>query len=231
MPENPARSFHEALQSMQFIGVGKRLEHSGATFFPSIARADQYLWPYFEKDLYERHATLEELAELLACGIVHWGTQIFIASSQFKETHQSSYGINNIMVGGVDKHGHDATNELSYLILHMVGLLKLPSPTVNFRWHSLTPRWFLNKAIETNVKTKGGIPLFQNDMHLTKCFVRDGEPLEKARNYNALGCVTPVADDKVEHQGSEGIGAINVAFVLDMTLHNGVSAVTGKSGS
>ena len=132
------------------------------------------------------------------------------------------------MVGGVDKHGHDATNELSYLILHMVGLLKLPSPTVNFRWHSLTPRWFLNKAIETNVKTKGGIPLFQNDMHLTKCFVRDGEPLEKARNYNALGCVTPVADDKVEHQGSEGIGAINVAFVLDMTLHNGVSAVTGK---
>lgn len=228
VPENPARSFHEAIQTIQFIGIGKRLEHSGATFAPSIARADQYLWPYFEKDLYEGHATIEELAEILACGIVHWGTQIFIASSQFKQTHQSSYGINNIMVGGVDRDGEDASNELSYLILHLVGLIKLPSPTINFRWHPRTPRWLLNKAIETNVKTKGGIPLFQNDAHMAKCFYRDGEPWEKARNYNALGCVTPVAEDKVEHQGSEGIGAINVALILDITLHNGVSAVTGK---
>jgi len=228
VPENPARSFHEAIQFMQFMGVGKRLEHSGSTFSPSIARADQYLWPYFEKDYFEGQSTLEDLAEILASGIIHWGTQIFIASSQFKQTHQSSYGINNIMIGGVDEYGQDAANELGYLILHLVGLLKLPSPTVNFRWHSLTPRWFLNKAIDTNIKTKGGIPLFQNDMHLTKCFVRDGESLEKARDYNALGCVTPVAPDKVEHQGSEGIGAINVAFILDMTLHNGLSAITGK---
>jgi pyruvate-formate lyase len=57
-----------------------------------------------------------------------------------------------------DKNGVDATNELTYLFLHMVGLLQLSSPTVGLRWNKGTPDWIMSKAIRTNMATKGGIP-------------------------------------------------------------------------
>jgi len=228
VPEYPARTFHEALQFMQFICCAKNLEHSAVTAFPSIGRADQYLWPFFKKDLEDGTASLERLADLLCSSIGHWGTQISISNKQFSETHQSSYGINNILLAGVDSEGNDATNELSYLILHMIGLINMPSPTVNVRWHPELPRFIMTKALETNAKTKGGIPLFQNDQHIIERYVRIGIPVEKARNYAALGCVTPVCPETIEHLGSEGNGAMNLAFIMDLALHNGHSSVTGK---
>ena len=71
-----------------------------------------------------------------------------------QETHQFSYSINSINLGGVDKNGNDASNELSYLILHMIGLLRMSSPTVVLNWHPQTPRQLLLKALETIIKPK-----------------------------------------------------------------------------
>ncbi len=80
------------------------------------------------------------------------------------------------MVGGVDKTGVDASNELSYLFLHVVGLLQLSSPTVGLRWNRETPEWMMHKAIRTNIATRGGIPLFENDEVVISHFVEDGIP-------------------------------------------------------
>ena len=134
VPENPARTFHEALQSMAIVGVCKNLEHP-MHCHPHLARADEYLWPYFEQDVRGGRITLGKAAELLAEIIGRWGSQIFVATSSFRQTHQINYGIHNVVIGGIDANGNEVSNELSYLILHVIGLLKMSSPTVSLRWN------------------------------------------------------------------------------------------------
>ncbi|MCX7912632.1 MAG: hypothetical protein N2506_06715, partial [Dehalococcoidales bacterium] len=209
-----------------FIIVGRGLE---AMYPLLIGRLDQYLWSYLEKDLREGRTTLERAAELLGSALVLWGMKVVtpIGETQ-QETHQFSYAINSINVGGVNGNGDDATNPLSYLILHMIGLLRMSSPTVVLNWHAGTPRRLLLKALETNVRTKGGIPLFENSDHVVASFVGDGTPVQVARDWYSQGCVTPILPTKIDHNGSEGRGAINVALILDLTLNRGVSRITGK---
>ena len=136
VPENQARTFHEAIQCINFILVGRGLE---AMYPILLGRLDQYLWPYFEQDVLSGSLTLERAAELLGSAITLWGmkTVLQVGTTQ-QETHQFSYSINSINLGGVDKNGNDASNELSYLILHMIGLLRLSSPTVVLNWHPQT---------------------------------------------------------------------------------------------
>lgn len=226
VPENPAQTFHEALQSINFIMVGRGLE---AMFPLLLGRLDQYLRLYFEMDIHEGRITLERAAELLGSALILWGMKVVVPTGKTQqETHQFSFSINSINLGGVDREGKDASNELSYLILHIIGLLRMSSPTVLINWHSKIPRWLLLKALETNMKTKGGIPLFENSDHVVKSALKDGIPLEEARDWYGQGCVTPIFPSKIDHNGSEGKGAVNVALILDLTLHRGVSRITGK---
>ena len=226
VPENPARTFHEALQCMNFIMVGRGLE----IMYPLlIGRMDQYLWPYLERDIREKRLTLARAAELLGSVLTLWGMKVVVPVGKTQqETHQFSYSINSVNVGGVDRDGKDASNTLSYLLLHVIGLLRLSSPTVLLNWHSQTPRWILLKALETNSKTKGGIPLFENSDHVVASFLGDGTPVADARDWYGQGCVTPILPTKVDHNGSEGKGAVNVALIFDLTIHRGVSQITGK---
>jgi pyruvate-formate lyase len=190
VPENPARTFHEALQSMSIIGVCKNYENPMHNN-PQWGRGDQYLYPYFINDINNGTITLEKAAELLAELIGRWGTQTFVSAESLKESHQINFAINNIMLGGVDRNGTDSSNELSYLFLHVVGLLQLSSPTVGLRWNKHVPDWLMNKAIRTNMIIKGGVPLFENDEVVIPHFLEDGIPIEEASEWCGLGCVYP----------------------------------------
>jgi formate C-acetyltransferase len=226
VPENPARTLHEALQSMAIVGVCKNYENPMHNN-PQWGRGDQYLYPYFVNDLNKGTITLKKAAELLMELVARWGTQTFVAAESLKESHQINFAINNIMVGGVNGKGVDASNELSYLFLHIVGLLQLSSPTVGLRWNRNTPDWLMNKAIRTNLVTKGGIPLFENDEVVISHFVEDGIPREEASEWCGLGCVYPCLPSRAEHYGSEGVAAVNMAAMLHLVLHNGID-VNGK---
>jgi len=226
VPENPARTFHEALQSMAIVGVCKNYEHPMHNN-PQWGRGDQYLYPYFIRDITSGTITMEKASDLLAELIGRWGTQTFVSSESSMESHQINFGINNIMIGGMDSSGADCSNELSYLFLHVVGLLQLSSPTLGLRWNKNTPDWMMNKAIRTNMATKGGIPLFQNDEVVISHFLDDGIPMEEAAEWCGLGCVYPCLPSRAEHYGAEGIAACNLAAMLHLVLHNGVD-INGK---
>ncbi len=161
VPEYPARNLHEALQAMEICSVAKIYENPQQNN-SHWGRPDQYLYNFFKNDL-ANGVPLEEMASQIADLIGRWGTQTFVSGEVNKETHQINFGINNFMVGGLGHDHTDMSNELSYLMLHLVALLKLSSPTVGLRWNDQTPDWLMNKAIRTNMETKGGIPLFQND--------------------------------------------------------------------
>ena len=226
VPENPARSFHEALQSMALIAVCKLFEHPMHNN-PHWGRGDQYLYPFFINDVGNNVITLERAAELLTELIGRWGTQVFVTQETNRQSHQINFGINNVLLGGLDKAGDDTSNELSYLFLHLVGKLRLSSPTVGICWNRKTPEWIMRKAIKTNLETKGGIPLFQNDELMIQRYVDDGIPYEEACQWCCLGCVYPCLPTRAEHTGAEGVAGYNWAALLHLTLHNG-RGITGK---
>jgi pyruvate formate-lyase/glycerol dehydratase family glycyl radical enzyme len=226
VPENPARTLHEAVQSIIFVELGRRLEHPDTNH--SLGRIDQFLWPYFDRDVSDGHLTLEGAAELIGRLIASLSAHIVVRHGIRADACQTSFVETKINVGGVDRDGEDAANELSYLILHMVGLLRLPEPHVTFRWHPGTPRWLLLKALETNTKVKGGIPQFESDTHVIQKWVERGVSLEEARDWYSQGCVTVGIPNKIETYASTGMGCINLALFLDLALHNGVAPVTGK---
>ncbi|MDR0310097.1 MAG: hypothetical protein LBJ21_00780 [Acidobacteriota bacterium] len=229
VPEYPARNFYEALQSMAIAGVCKNYEHPMHNH-PQWGRGDQYLYPYFIGDIQSGAITLEDASDLLAELIGRWGTQTFVSSGSSMESHQINFGINNVMIGGVDKTGKDRSNELSYLFLHVVGLLQLSSPTLGLRWNRRTPDWLMRKAIRTNMVTKGGIPLFENDEVVIARFIDDGIPMEEAAEWCGLGCVYPCLPSRAEHYGAEGVAAFNLAALLHLTLHNGVDINGNRTG-
>ena len=225
VPENPARTFHEALQSIQFCNLSKMLENPAQNNC-HWGRADQYLYPFFIRDL-SSGVPLEEMASQLADLIGRWGTQTFVSGSTQMESHQINFGINSIMLGGLGSDNEDKANELSYLTLHLVALLKLSSPTVCLRWNKKTPQWFMKKAMQTNLETKGGIPLFENDEVVVSSYVRDGIPFSEAVEWSSLGCVYPSLPTRAEHTGAEGVASFNLAGLLHLVLHNGVD-INGK---
>ena len=229
VPEYPARSFHEALQSMAIAGVCKNYEHPMHNN-PQWGRGDQYLYPNFINDIKSGAISLQDASDLLAELIGRWGTQTFVSSGSSMESHQINFGINNAMIGGVDKTGKDRSNELSYLFLHVVGLLQLSSPTLGLRWNRQTPDWLMRKSIKTNMATKGGIPLFENDEVVIARFVNDGIPMEEAAEWCGLGCVYPCLPSRAEHYGADGVAACNLAAMLHLTLHNGVDINGRRTG-
>ena len=224
VPEYPAESFHEALQSMAIVGICKGIEHPMHNH-PQWGRGDQYLYPYFIKDMNTGACSPEKAMNMLAELIGRWGTTIYVDTGTHRETHQVTFAINSMNLCGITPDGYEGTNELSYMFLHAIGLLCQSSPTVGIRWNHDVPIWMMRKAIRVNVQTGGGIPLFENEEGIIKLFVEDGVPLREARDWVGRGCVWPALPQRSEYKC--GAAGFNNAAILHLALHNGV-AITGK---
>ncbi|MFC1939281.1 pyruvate formate lyase family protein [Chloroflexota bacterium] len=223
VPENPPHNFHEAVQAVSFIELAKVLENGRIGDY--CGRLDQCLYPYFKKDIEEGRITIEEAADLVGGLISLLGRREQCAQVLMREAVQTNK-ISNITLAGLNRDGSDASNELTYLFLHMVGLLKYAEPHFSFIWHDGVPHWSMIKAIETNRKTGAGHPQFLNGDTTIKYFVDRGIPLEDARDHAYLGC--SYAHPKNQGYHCKAISYINMALLLDLALHNGVAPMTGK---
>jgi pyruvate-formate lyase len=221
VPGNPPRTFHEAIQSITLAMLAIRLEMPTAA--GTAGRLDQDLWPFFDRDIREGRITLEKAGELIGGLIAYLGTQIPVSEYFYIQMVQLSAQINVITVGGVDSDGSDACNELTYLILHMAGLLRSPEPHLGFGWNEGTPHWAMLKALDTNMKLNG-IPHFLNGKHVEEYWKKRGVPVEESRNWCNEGCVGCMPSAHLVR----GTGYLNTALVLDLALHNGIAPVTGK---
>ncbi|MFC2047991.1 pyruvate formate lyase family protein, partial [Chloroflexota bacterium] len=188
-------------------------------------RLDQCQYPYFKKDIEEGRITVERSADLVGGFITLLGRREQCAQVLMREAVQTNK-ISNITLAGLTRDGEDACNELTHLFLHMVGLLKYAEPHFSFTWHEGTPHWAMMKAIETNRKTGAGHPQFLNGDTATKYFVDRGVSPEDARDHAYLGC--SYAHPKNQGYHCKAISYINLALLLDLALHNGISPMTGK---
>ena len=187
IPENPARTFHEAIQMMWFWRIFEKWEGS----YPNVppGRMDQYLYPFFRRDLDEGKLTREEVLELLECYRAKMSSEVQFLQSILRElTSQAQYF--PLTLGGQNAEGDDMTNELSHLILEAGSRIRSPHPNLAIRVHDKTPHDFFLKTLEL-ARLGAGYPSFYNDKSYIPWLLDYGVPLEDARNWCITGCVHP----------------------------------------
>jgi len=229
VPANPARTFHEALQAIWFIYIALAMEGLGPAI--GFGRMDQYLYPFYKKDIEEGRLTKEHARELIAMFLIKMNELAFHfpGSHPFTiERYRSGgeYPLSTITLGGVTRDGLDATNELSYLFLDAemdVGLLE----DIAVRVHKDTPYSFLMKACEVARLLAGKIK-FVSDETAIRQLIEDGKSLEDARDYAVTGCFIHTVPGRSHDPPMGGGNFPNLPLALELALNNGVHRATGK---
>lgn len=218
VPARPARSFREALQSFWFT----YLAITPSSVAP-MGRMDQYLYPFYERDLAGGRINDEEAIELLECLRLKDMQLDRVAGKVNRKKHSGQAKWHNCTIGGVTVDGSDATNKLSYLILDAACDCPTPHHTITIRVHPGTPDALLERGLE--VVRKGlGLPAFVSDRSYIKFLTRSGVPLDQARDYLLAGCLDAAIPGRSR---VVSFPFVIVPLVFTITLNNGRHPDTG----
>ena len=220
VPAKPARTFHEALQSLWFIQVALHQENYDMGI--SFGRGDQYLYPYYKRDIERGILKANDALELLGCFWIKSTDHVAFTPSTGSLFFGGTPSNQPMTIGGVDKEGKDATNELTYLMLEASAMLGVREPNLSARIHKDSPQEYLLKVAET-IKESHGTPALYNDDYIipiVKNTIRKGNmPDEDARDYAVIGCVEANVQGKTF--GMTGAALVNMVSALEMALNDG----------
>jgi pyruvate formate-lyase/glycerol dehydratase family glycyl radical enzyme len=219
VPANPARSFREAIQSFWFTYLMIAPSPTAG-----IGRMDQYLYPFYKKDVAQGRLSDEEVLELLQCLRIKDMELNRVSGKANRQKNAGKAKWHNCVIGGQTPDGQDATNELSYLILEAALRCPTPHHTITLRVHEKTPEALMLKGIEV-VKTGIGMPAFVGDKSYIEFLCSQGVPLEEARNYALGGCLD------INIPGKSRLSAVAmfiVPMVLEIAMNNGIDPKTGQ---
>lgn len=224
VPLNPARNFHEAVQCVYMLLLAVHLESNGHAI--SLGRFDQYLYPFYKKDIEENIITREVALEIIEAFFIKcnelnklrsWGDSEFFLGYQM---------FINLAVGGQTQDGEDAVNEVSHLCVEACEDLRLFTPSVSIKWFEKTDDEFMLKALEAVTKHQGGQPAFYNDKAFIRTLDNMGIAKEDLIEWAPVGCIEAGIPGKWDF-AAKGPW-LNVEKVLEITLNNGVDPNTGK---
>ena len=216
VPEHGAKSFYEACQSFWFVQMLLQVESSGHSISPG--RFDQYMYPYYKKDIESGEITKELAQELIDCIWIKLNDLNKIRDAASAEGFAGYSLFQNLIAGGQDTLGRDATNDLSYMCLEATLHVMLPAPSLSVRVWNGTPHDFLAKAAKVT-RTGVGLPAYYNDEVIIPSLLSRGIGIEEARNYNIIGCVEPQVPGKT--WGWHDAAFFNMCRVFELTLANG----------
>lgn len=252
VPEYPAETFQEALQSFWFVFAAL---HSCMEVI-AAARADQYLYPYYKKDIESGNITVDQATELVDSFFIKFSERVQMDKSFWEFEHldvidenydggridnldsvvtmdndeEYNYGTSanhwqqNIILAGQHADGSDATNDLSYIMLKEWADLELISPAMSVRFHEKSPEKLFHMVAEIVKKNGSGEPTIYNDAPIIQGLVKSGIPLEKARGYSNDGCWEVLMPGQTNYQYYH----VQVLLLLEYLLHRGKSLVRGK---
>ena len=180
VPARPAETFQEALQSFWFTHI--LLHINSPEWSISPGRFDQYMWPYYQSDVEQGRLTRVQAEELLAC--------LWFKFNEVRINSVDFINYQNLMIGGTDAGGKDATNELSYLCIDVTRRVPYTQPSLSMRWHPGTPPELLQKAAGL-ILTGCGRPALFNDTVIVQALEAAGVALKDARDYAIAGCEEP----------------------------------------
>ena len=216
VPEKGANGFYEACQSFWFVQQLLQIESSGHSISPG--RFDQYMYPYYKKDLDSGKITRAQAQELMDCIWVKLNDLNKCRDAASAEGFAGYSLFQNLIAGGQNVEGIDVTNDLSFMSIQASMHVFLPQPSLSVRVWNGTPHEFLIKAAELT-RTGIGLPAYYNDEVIIPSLVSRGLTLEDARDYNIIGCVEPQKAGKTE--GWHDAAFFNMCRPLELVFSNG----------
>jgi pyruvate formate-lyase/glycerol dehydratase family glycyl radical enzyme len=216
VPAEPAETFHEALQSLWLTHMAVCLE--GINSAVSFGRMDQYLYPYYQRDLEAGRITPERARELLLCFSAKATEHVFLISKRSSEYHGGYLIVQAAIVGGMNRQGDDAVNDLTYIFLDVMEESGLRDPNYQARIHPGSPEDYLRRAVDVARRGKG-VPALFNDEAAIASLLFHGYPLEEARDYGVVGCVELAFPGKSFF--STDAALFNLPICLELALNRG----------
>ena len=219
VPENGATSFYEACQSFWFVQMLLQTESSGHSISPG--RFDQYMYPYFKADLEAGKITRAFAQELMDCIWIKLNDLNKVRDAASAEGFAGYSLFQNLIAGGQNIHGEDATNDLSFMCMNATMHVHLPQPSFSVRVWNKTPHEFMIRSAEL-VRTGIGQPAYYNDEVIIPSLMSRGVSLEDARDYNIIGCVEPQKSGKT--WGWHDAAFFNMCRPMELVFSNGMDA-------
>lgn len=218
-----ATDFLEAVEYVYLAHLLMMIESNGHSF--SFGRFDQFVYPYYEKDLKEGKISKEKVLEII--------THFFIMTNSLNKVRpwdhtQYSVGYplySNLMVGGMKPDGTDGTNELSYLCLEAMALTGLPEPNLSIRFYEKTSHEFMKDAARL-IRKGFGMPAIFCDEVCIPAMMSLGLSEEVAREYSSMGCVETAIPGRWGHRAT-GMTYVNFGKIMELVMHNGLDPMSG----
>ncbi|GHU23918.1 glycyl radical enzyme [Spirochaetia bacterium] len=223
VPEHRAETFIEAVQSLWLLHLCLQIESNGHSL--SYGRMDQYLYPFYKKDLEAGIITEDSACELLTNLWLKTFTINKIRSWTHTRFSAGSPLYQNCTIAGQTTDGKDAVNALSYLILRSVAQTHLPQPNLTVRYHKGLDDRFMKECIEV-VRLGFGMPAFNSDEIIIPSFLKLGIKKEDAFNYSAIGCVEVAVPGKWGYRVT-GMSFLNFPKSLLIAMNDGVDSESG----
>ena len=217
VPAKGATNFWEACQSFWFVQQLLQMESSGHSISPG--RFDQYMYPYYKKDIESGAITRTAAQELIDCIWVKLNDLNKCRDAASAEGFAGYSLFQNLIVGGQNKDGEDVTNDLSFMCIEASMHVHLPAPSLSIRVWNGSPHDLLIKAAELT-RTGIGLPAYYNDEVIIPALQNRGLSLADAREYNIIGCVEPQKAGKTE--GWHDAAFFNMCRPLELVFANGM---------
>ena len=213
-----ATSFLEAVELVYLTHVFMMIESNGHGF--SFGRFDQYILPYYEKDIKQAKISKEKALEII--------THFFIMTNSLNKIRpwdhtQYSCGYplySNVMIGGMRPDGSDGTNDVSYLCLEAMALTGLPEPNLSTRVFKGTSHEYM-KIVARLIRKGFGMPSIFYDEVCIPAMMSLGLSEKIARDYSSMGCVETAIPGRWGHRAT-GMTYINFGKIMELVMHNGM---------
>ncbi len=217
VPARPAETFREAINGLWLCHVGILAENVNMAMSPG--RLDQVLYPYFKKDLEQNRIDVKDTLTLIGCLWLKISDNTNLVPESAEKMFGGAGSVPAVTLGGIDKDGNDAVNDLTYLMLKITELLVIKDPNVNARYHDkINDKKYRDRVIRVIINTKA-IPAFYNDAANISSLENQGVRTDHARDYAIVGCVELGSAGR-EYMSTSSI-LLNLTAAMDMTLYNG----------
>ncbi len=224
VPANPPRDMQEAIQMYWFVHLGTVTELNGWDCM-NPGHIDQHLYPFYKKGLADGTLTRDKAKELISCFWIKFNNQPAPPKVGVTALESGTYNdFTNINIGGIDRYGNDAVNEISYIILEVQEELHELQPGLSIHVSKVTPDDFVLAGARV-IRQGHGYPSCFNPDTYTKELIRQGKSIEDANEGGTSGCIEVGAFGKEAYILT---GYLNTPKILEITLNNGIDPITGK---
>lgn len=224
VPAHAPRDLWEAIQMYWFVHLGTVTELNGWDSM-NPGHIDQHLYPFYKKGVEEGALDRDKAKELISCLWIKFNNQPAPPKVGVTALESGTYNdFTNINIGGVDREGNNAVNDISYIILEVQEELHELQPGLSIHIAKNTPDEFLIEGAKLIRQGHGYPSIFNPDTYIQE-LVREGKTLEDAREGGCSGCIEVGAFGKEAYLLT---GYLNTPKILEITLNNGVDPETGK---